>query len=122
MTVPSGFFQPIFSVLRVRTEVTVWDGATVVMGGLTREEIKSVEDKVPILGDVPLLGRLFRSKGETTQKRNLLIFVTANLISPGGSPARQQYDSVEAGSLYQNPTMVTPSGAIKREANAPPRI
>ena len=88
VTVPSGFFQPIFSVRRVRTEVTVWDGATVVMGGLTREEVKSVEDKIPILGDLPLLGRFFKSKGETTQKRNLLIFVTANLISPGGSPAR----------------------------------
>jgi general secretion pathway protein D len=120
VTVPSGFFQPIFSVRRVRTEVTVWDGATVVMGGLTREEVKSVEDKVPILGDVPLLGRFFRSKGETTQKRNLLIFVTANLISPGGSPARQQYSEVEAGSLFQNPTMVTPGGAIKRESNINP--
>ena len=120
VTVPSGFFQPIFSVRRVRTEVTVWDGATVVMGGLTREEVKSVEDKVPILGDVPLLGRLFRSKGETTQKRNLLIFVTANLISPGGSPARQQYSEVEAGSLFQNPTLVTPSGSIMRETHADP--
>ncbi len=120
VTVPSGFFQPIFSVRRIRTEVTIWDGATVVMGGLTREEVKSVEDKVPILGDVPLLGRLFRSKGETTQKRNLLIFVTANLISPGGSPARQQYSEVEAGSLFQNPTMVTPGGAINRESNDDP--
>jgi general secretion pathway protein D len=53
---------------------------------LTREEVKKVEDKVPILGDIPLLGRVFRSKGKSTQKRNLLIFVTANLVSPGGAP------------------------------------
>jgi general secretion pathway protein D len=54
------------------------------MGGLTREEVKEVQDKVPILGDIPLIGRLFRSKSETVQKRNLLIFVTARTISPTG--------------------------------------
>jgi general secretion pathway protein D len=80
VTVPSGFFQPIFSTRRIRTEVTIDDGATVVMGGLTREEVKEVRDKVPLLGDIPLLGKLFRSKGTSSQKRNLLIFVTAKLI------------------------------------------
>lgn len=114
VTVPSGFFQPIFSVRRVRTEVTIWDGATVVMGGLTREQAVSVSDKVPVLGDIPLLGRLFRSEGESSEKRNLLIFVTANLISPGGSPQRQQFRTVDPGSLFQNPTMVTPGGAVSR--------
>jgi general secretion pathway protein D len=114
VTVPSGFFQPIFSVRRVRTEVTIWDGATVVMGGLTREQAVSVSDKVPVLGDIPLLGRLFRSEGESSEKRNLLIFVTANLISPGGSPQRQQFRTVDPGSLFQNPAMVTPGGAVSR--------
>jgi general secretion pathway protein D len=88
VSVPPGFFQPIFSVREVRTRVTIWDGATIIMGGLTREEVKKVEDKVPILGDIPLLGRAFRSKGESTQKRNLLIFVTANLVNPGGAPRK----------------------------------
>jgi len=111
VTVPSGFFQPIFSIRRVRTEVTIWDGATVVMGGLTREQAVSVSDKIPVLGDLPLLGRLFRSEGESSEKRNLLIFVTANLISPGGSPQRQGFSTVDPGALYQNPTMVTPGGA-----------
>ncbi len=115
VTVPSGFYQPIFSVRRVRTEVTIWDGATVVMGGLTREQAVSIHDKVPILGDIPLLGRLFRSVGESTQKRNLLIFVSANLISPGGSPARQRLGASDAGSLFQNPVFVTPGGAVTRE-------
>ena len=86
VTVPPGFFQPIFSVREVRTRVTIWDGATIIMGGLTREEVKKVEDKVPILGDIPLLGRAFRSKGKSSQKRNLLIFVTATLVDPGGAP------------------------------------
>jgi general secretion pathway protein D len=114
VTVPSGFFQPIFSVREINTKVTIWDGATVVMGGLTREEVKQVNDKVPVLGDVPFLGRLFRSKGESNQKRNLLIFVTANLISPGGSLKKQEVRGIPASSLFQNPTIVTPSGSVDR--------
>ena len=114
VTVPAGFYQPIFSTREITTEVTVYDGATVVMGGLTRDEVKSVNDKVPVLGDIPGVGRLFRSEGETRLKRNLLIFVTANLVSPGGSPARQNYRNVNANSLFQNPTIMTPSGAVNR--------
>jgi general secretion pathway protein D len=120
VTVPAGFYQPIFSTRELSTEVTIYDGATVVMGGLTRDEVKSVSDKVPVLGDIPGVGRLFRSEGETRQKRNLLIFITANLVSPGGSPARQTYRNVNANSLFQNPTIMTPSGSVNRsiEANA----
>lgn len=114
VTVPAGFYQPIFSTREITTEVTVFDGATVVMGGLTRDEVRTVNDRVPILGDIPGVGRLFRSEGETRQKRNLLIFVTANLVSPGGSPARQNYRSVNANSLFQNPTIMTPAGTVSR--------
>ena len=115
VTVPAGFFQPIFSVRRVRTEVTIWDGATVVMGGLTREQVQTVNDKVPLLGDIPLFGRLFRSRSESSQKRNLLIFVTANLVSPGGSPAKQKIPGVQPSALFQNPAIVTPGGRVDRE-------
>ncbi len=114
VTVPPGFFQPIFSVRDISTKVTIWDGATLVMGGLTREEVKKVDDKVPFFGDLPLVGRLFRSKGESSQKRNLLIFVTANLVSPGGSPKKQNLKSTPANSLFQNPTIVTPASAEPR--------
>ncbi len=96
VTVPSGFYQPIFSVRDISTKVTIWDGATLVMGGLTREEVKKVHDKVPILGDLPLLGRLFRSTGESAQKRNLIIFVTANLVNPGGAPKKPGVRHVSA--------------------------
>lgn len=115
VTIPSGFFQPVFATRELNTKVNIWDGATVVMGGLTREDVRRVSDKLPILGDIPVLGRLFRSEGEGSQKRNLLVFVTANLVSPGGSPMRQQLRNVEPGALFQNPTVVLPSGAISRE-------
>jgi general secretion pathway protein D len=114
VTVPPGFYQPIFSVRDITTKVTIWDGATLVMGGLTREEVKKVNDKIPFFGDIPLVGRLFRSKGESAQKRNLLIFVTANLVSPGGSPKKQNLKSTPANSLFQNPTIVTPASAEAR--------
>jgi general secretion pathway protein D len=115
VTVPPGFYQPIFSVREVTTKVTIWDGATLVMGGLTREDVKKVNDKVPVFGSLPLVGRLFRSQGESSQKRNLLIFVTANLVSPGGSPKKQQVADAPAGSLFQNPTIVTPAGTAERK-------
>ena len=117
VTVPPGFYQPIFSVRDISTKVTIWDGATLVMGGLTREEVKKVNDKIPFFGDIPLLGRLFRSKGESAQKRNLLIFVTANLVSPGGSPKKQNLKSTPANSLFQNPTIVTPASSEPRTRN-----
>ena len=114
VVVPAGFYQPIFSTREISTEVTIFDGATVVMGGLTRDEVKTVNDKIPVLGDIPGIGRLFRSEGEARQKRNLLIFVTANLVSPGGSPSRQSSRNVSANSLFQNPTIATPAGTSNR--------
>jgi general secretion pathway protein D len=114
VTVPSGFYQPVFSSREINTRVTVWDGATLVMGGLTREEVRRVNDKVPVLGDIPFIGRAFQSKGEASEKRNLLVFVTANLVSPGGSLKKQRLKGVEPSSLFQNPTVVTPGGSESR--------
>ena len=115
--IPSGFYQPIFSVRQIETEVTVYDGATVVMGGLTRDEVRSINDKVPFLGDIPGLGRFFRSEGETRQKRNLLIFVTANLVSPGGTLANQAYNNIKQDAVYQSPAINTPSGNVYRNVS-----
>lgn len=115
VTVPSGFYQPIFAVREVNTKVTIWDGATLVMGGLTREDTRKTNDKVPVVGNIPVLGRLFRSSGESAQKRNLLIFVTANLVSPGGSLKKQAVRGAPVGTIFQNPTIVTPAGAAGRE-------
>lgn len=112
--VPAGFFQPIFSTREIITEVTIYDGATVVMGGLTRDEVRSVNDKVPFLGDIPGLGRLFRSEGETRQKKNLLIFVTANLVTPGGSLSNQSYNNIKSNTIYQSPSLATPAGGNYR--------
>lgn len=81
--------QPVFNIRKVTTNVTIWDGATVSIGGLMREDTQKVQDKVPILGDVPLAGRLFRSTADQKIKRNLIIFVTANIIDAEGRPIRR---------------------------------
>jgi general secretion pathway protein D len=83
---PNVINQPVFSTRKVSTNVTVFDGATVVLGGLVREDVQKVEDKTPIIGDIPLVGRLFRSKVDQHVKRNLVIFVTARLVNPEGQP------------------------------------
>ena len=76
--------QPFFKERSIDTVVTLYNGATVVMGGLITEERKSMEDKIPFLGDIPFIGRLFRSRSEWSNKRNLLLFVTARLVGPDG--------------------------------------
>ena len=75
---------PVFSERKVETSVSIYDGQTVVLGGLMREDVQKVNDKTPLLGDIPMAGALFRSQSDQHIKRNLVIFVTATLIDPAG--------------------------------------
>ena len=92
---PNTMNQPIFSVRRVTTQVSVWDGQTVALGGLIREDVQKVNDKVPILGDIPLAGRLFRSNVDQKIKKNLIVFVTARLLDASGQPLIQEDEAEE---------------------------
>lgn len=76
---------PQFSVREVTTTVNVWDGQTVVLGGLVDSTLSNEKDTVPVLGDVPIVGRLFQSISKTETKRNLMIFVSCTLIDPAGN-------------------------------------
>ena len=76
--------QPFFHVRSVDSKVSVYPGATIVMGGLITEARKAMDDKIPFLGDIPFIGRLFRSHSEQTTKRNLLIFVTTRIVDGRG--------------------------------------
>lgn len=87
--------QPIFSTRKVTTSVSIWDGQTVALGGLIREDVQKVQDKVPLLGDVPIAGRLFRTNVDQKIKRNLIIFVTARLMDSEGRPVRQEDETEE---------------------------
>lgn len=102
---PNIINQPIFSSRKVTTSVSVWDGQTVVLGGLMREDVQKTEDRTPIIGDIPLIGRLFRTNAEQHIKRNLVIFVTARLINPGGQLVNQTEEEEETEELMQPPEL-----------------
>ena len=76
---------PGFTVREITTTVNVWDGQTVVLGGLVDSTLTTEKQSVPVLGDLPILGELFQSNQKTETKRNLMIFVTATLIDPAGN-------------------------------------
>ncbi|HEY0369020.1 MAG TPA: Amuc_1098 family type IV pilus outer membrane protein [Chthoniobacterales bacterium] len=102
---PNVINQPIFSSRKVTTSVSVWDGQTVVLGGLMREDVQKTEDRTPIIGDIPVVGRLFRTNSEQHLKRNLIIFVTAHLVNPGGQLVNQTDEQEEAEDLVQPPVL-----------------
>ena len=59
------------------------------MGGMITEERRQTDDRIPFLGDLPLIGRFFRSSYDNSIKLNLLIFVTARLVDPAGRQVGQ---------------------------------
>ncbi len=86
--------QPVFSTRTVEeAKVEIQDGYTMILGGLIREDISTVEERIPLLGDLPFVGRAFRSKAEQAIKKNLLIFVTVRILRPDGEPYNQVVDS-----------------------------
>jgi type IV pilus assembly protein PilQ len=76
---------PSIDTREITTQVLVNDGQTVVLGGILETERRETEKKVPYLGDVPVLGRLFKTTGRTNNKDELLIFVTPKILREGVS-------------------------------------
>ncbi len=72
----------------VKTSVIVGDSDTVVIGGLIRDKTSETVSKIPLLGDIPLLGWLFRAQSSKTEKTNLLVFLTPHIV--------RQYDKIRA--------------------------
>ena len=106
---PNVINQPIFNSRKVTTSVSVWDGQTVVLGGLMREDVQKTEDRTPIIGDIPIVGRLFRTNTEQHIKRNLVIFVTARLVNPAGQPINTLDEEEETETVTQIEPPVLPS-------------
>lgn len=79
---------PVIDERKVMTTVYVKNNETIVLAGLLREGMSKSTEKVPLLGDIPVLGNLFKRTEERSEKRELLIFLTPHLISPGSSPIK----------------------------------
>ncbi|KJH66078.1 type II secretion system secretin GspD [Chromobacterium violaceum] len=71
---------PTFNRRTLDTVVTVGDGGLVALGGLTQETTSNAEDKVPLLGDIPVIGNLFKYQGKERKKTNLMIFIRPTII------------------------------------------
>ena len=99
---------PDFTIRQVVTSVNVWDNQTVVLGGLISSQIQSTKNKVPVIGDVPLIGRLFQSESKSTARKNLMIFVTATIVDPAGNRVHSDDDLPFA----QNNVPLQPTGAV----------
>lgn len=76
---------PHMRMRQVTTSCNVWDGQTVMLGGLISDNVTKLKEKIPMLGDLPFFGRFFRSESSSSVKRNLMIFVTPTIIDPAGN-------------------------------------
>jgi general secretion pathway protein D len=105
---------PRFTVRQVVTTVNIWDNQTIVLGGLISSSIQNQKDKVPMLGDLPLVGRLFQSQSKTSVKKNLMIFVTATIVDPAGN----RVHSDDELPFLQSTIPPQPPGVEARPGNA----
>ena len=80
--------MPEFSRRSIKSKVKLFDGETVVIGGILEDIASKTEDKWPLLGDIPLLGRLFTNYSSSSVKVNMMLFVTARLMRGNGLPLR----------------------------------
>lgn len=101
--------EPVINALprfRVRSTIAhgvVADGHTMVLGGMVVEDSKTVRKKMPVAGDIPLVGRLFRSKSEQKVRKCLLIFVTPTIVDPAGNRVK---GSKSAGTVPPLPAWI----------------
>ena len=96
--------QPVF----IRRDLTlpaveVSDGYTLLLGGLLREDIQKIDEKVPIIGDIPIFGRAFQGKTEQAIKKNTLIFVTPRILDVSGQPLNPTAGSPTTASASGTP-------------------
>lgn len=96
----------------IKTTILADDAQTIVLGGLIQDDVKRSVSKVPLLGDIPLLGHLFRATSNSKVKRNLLVFLRPTLLKDSASTvalSQQHYDSIRSLQLG-----VSKSGKVSR--------
>jgi general secretion pathway protein D len=86
----NAILMPVFNTKSFTSSIDVVDGATVVAGSLIQESVQSVEDKTPILGGIPILGRLFQSKAKLPTSTAVIFLVNTQIMDPTGQPYRNR--------------------------------
>ncbi len=95
----SGTDIPIIGTNKATTNVSLKDGYTMGIGGLMSKNANKSTTKVPLLGDMPIIGYLFKSSGKNETMKNLIIFITAKTINPDGAPIEQMFNSADVRSM-----------------------
>jgi general secretion pathway protein D len=94
----------------------------VVLGGLITSSVSDTRDKLPIAGDIPVIGRLFQSQSKSTVKHNLMVFVTATIVDPAGNRVHTDDDLPFAQATIPVQTgTVAPTATEKTLGAAPVR-
>lgn len=86
--VPDDLGWPVLDVRTAQTSVVVESGQTIVLGGMMKDEDTVIKRKIPVLGDIPFLGKAFQYDYKNQRKKNLLIFITASIINARGEVVR----------------------------------
>jgi beta-lactamase regulating signal transducer with metallopeptidase domain/Flp pilus assembly secretin CpaC len=97
---------PKFRTQKISTVVNLWDGQTLVLGGPITSAVQITKNKVPLLGNLPLVGGMFRSQTENSVKKQLMVFVTASIVDPTGNRVHSDDE------LPFNPSTIPPQPKI----------
>jgi len=108
---------PIINTRTASTTVLIKSGNTLAIGGLMRQDSSDSYTKVPLVGDAPLLGRLFRSKSLSKTKRDLLIFLTPTIVRPDSQTGYEKYaNGLPNKEVYTNDKWMPKDNAKPRKA------
>jgi general secretion pathway protein D len=110
---------PTTSKRSVESNVVVDDGNIIVIGGLLEDAYSSGEDKVPVFGDVPVLGNLFRSENRSRRKTNLMIFLRPTVVRDAATSDALMVDRYEAIRALQQSTQPAPSILLRPVSESP---
>jgi len=98
---------PIVSTSEAETAVMVRDGTTIIIAGLMKDEKTKTVNKVPVLGDIPFLGGLFRNTSDEVKKTELAIFLTPHILS--GAAIKSEVEKENAQDIYKSEIQIQPS-------------
>jgi general secretion pathway protein D len=87
--VDNRIIQPIFRTNKISTALKIYDGSTVVLGGVLQDRRVNIQDKVPVIGDIPLVGQFWKSKVDQVDKKAFVVFVSVRVLDPSGQPVNQ---------------------------------
>jgi general secretion pathway protein D len=95
--------QPVFSKVATTAQVQIYDGQTVAVGGLTEAKMGTIEDKVPILGSIPIIGKFFKSHVQQSTRTAVIYFVTVKIVDPAGENVHGRTVEDSAASAVEPP-------------------